>query len=113
MDTIGHCTRGNISEQGCECAADACITHSQARHDASVAAVAGYCRQRTAAELVAELHGLAPGGAATDTVGGAAAATAIGGGGIGYGGGAAAAPQDPRQQHGLQRQLQEAARPNS
>jgi hypothetical protein len=93
--------------------ADACITHSQARHDASVAAVAGYCRQRTAAELVAELHGLAPRGGAVDTVGGTAAANAVGGGGVGGGGSAAATPQDPRQQQGLQRQLQEAVRHSS
>ena len=102
-----------MQEYTCAHTADACITHSQARHDSSVGAVAGYCRQRTAAELVAELHGLAPGGAAADTVGGTAAANAIGGGGIGGGGSATATPQDPRQQQGLQRQLQDAVRHNS
>lgn len=37
---------------------DACATYSQERHDASLRAVAGYCRQRTTAQLVAELEGL-------------------------------------------------------
>jgi hypothetical protein len=36
--------------------ADACATYSQARHDASLRAVAGYCRQRTAAEVLGELR---------------------------------------------------------
>jgi len=35
---------------------DACLTLSQARHDNSVAAIKGYCRQVTAAQLVAELE---------------------------------------------------------
>lgn len=34
---------------------DACTTHSQERHDASLRAIRGYCRQRTTAELLAEL----------------------------------------------------------
>lgn len=36
---------------------DACLTYSQARHDNSVNAVSGYCRQVTAAELIEELRG--------------------------------------------------------
>lgn len=43
--------------------ADACVTHSQQRHDASVAAVAGYCRQRTAMHLAAEIRALRSQGA--------------------------------------------------
>lgn len=35
---------------------DACATYSQQRHEASLAAVAGYCRQRTTAELLEELQ---------------------------------------------------------
>ncbi|KAL4459202.1 hypothetical protein ABPG75_014081 [Micractinium tetrahymenae] len=34
---------------------DACATYSRQRHEASLAAVAGYCRQRTTAELEAEV----------------------------------------------------------
>jgi ureidoacrylate peracid hydrolase len=34
---------------------DACATYSRQRHEASLAAIAGYCRQRTTAELLAEL----------------------------------------------------------
>lgn len=34
---------------------DACATYSPQRQAASLAAVAGYCRQRTAAEVAAEL----------------------------------------------------------
>ncbi|EAR51160.1 isochorismatase family protein [Oceanicola granulosus HTCC2516] len=34
---------------------DACQTYSQARHDASVAAIRGYCRQVTTAQLLEEL----------------------------------------------------------
>lgn len=34
---------------------DACATYSEARHNASLQAVAGYCRQRTTAELLQEL----------------------------------------------------------
>jgi ureidoacrylate peracid hydrolase len=34
---------------------DACATHSQARHDASLGAIKGYCRQRTTTELLTEL----------------------------------------------------------
>jgi ureidoacrylate peracid hydrolase len=39
---------------------DACATFSQARHEASLQSIKGYCRQRTAEELVAEIEGLAP-----------------------------------------------------
>lgn len=35
---------------------DACVTHSQPRHDNSLQAVRGYCRQRTTAVLVAEIE---------------------------------------------------------
>lgn len=35
---------------------DACLTYSQARHDNSLSAIKGYCRQVTSAELVAELE---------------------------------------------------------
>ncbi len=35
---------------------DACATYSQARHDNSIAAIRGYCRQVTTDELVAELE---------------------------------------------------------
>ena len=35
---------------------DACLTYSQARHDNSLSAIKGYCRQRTTAELIAELE---------------------------------------------------------
>ncbi|MBD3664101.1 isochorismatase family cysteine hydrolase [Sulfitobacter aestuariivivens] len=34
---------------------DACLTYSQQRHDNSLSAIRGYCRQVTTAELVAEL----------------------------------------------------------
>lgn len=34
---------------------DACLTYSQARHDNSLGAIKGYCRQVTTAELLAEL----------------------------------------------------------
>lgn len=37
---------------------DACLTYSQARHDNSLSAIKGYCRQVTTAELVAELEAL-------------------------------------------------------
>ncbi|MDE0695636.1 MAG: cysteine hydrolase, partial [Boseongicola sp.] len=36
---------------------DACLTHTQDRHDNSLSAIKGYCRQVTTAELVAELEG--------------------------------------------------------
>lgn len=36
---------------------DACLTYSQARHDNSLSAIKGYCRQVTTQELVAELAG--------------------------------------------------------
>jgi ureidoacrylate peracid hydrolase len=34
---------------------DACATHSQERHDGTLGAIKGYCRQRTTDELLAEL----------------------------------------------------------
>ncbi|WP_068118943.1 isochorismatase family cysteine hydrolase [Tropicimonas marinistellae] len=34
---------------------DACLTYSQVRHDNSLSAIKGYCRQVTTAELIAEL----------------------------------------------------------
>jgi ureidoacrylate peracid hydrolase len=34
---------------------DACATYTQDRHDASVRAIKGYCRQVTTADLVTEL----------------------------------------------------------
>jgi nicotinamidase-related amidase len=37
------------------CVADACATHSQARHDNALSAFAGYCRTMTTAELLAEI----------------------------------------------------------
>jgi len=37
-------------------ATDACLTYSQERHDQSLRAVKGYCRQKTVAEIVAELE---------------------------------------------------------
>ena len=37
------------------CIADACATHSQARHDNALAAFKGYCRTLTTAELLAEI----------------------------------------------------------
>lgn len=40
--------------------ADACATYSQARHDASLRAVAGYCRQRCTAEVTEELRNAGP-----------------------------------------------------
>ena len=36
-------------------ATDACTTHSRERHDASLRAIRGYCRQRTTAQLLEEL----------------------------------------------------------
>jgi len=41
-------------------ATDACATLSQERHDWSLRLTKGYCRQRTTAELVAEIARLAP-----------------------------------------------------
>ena len=37
---------------------DACATHSQERHDNTLRAIRGYCRQRTTDELLAELGGV-------------------------------------------------------
>ena len=45
-------------------ASDACLTHSAARQEASLRAVAGYCRQRTVRELVEELKELKAAGKA-------------------------------------------------
>lgn len=57
--------------------ADACATYSQARHDNSLRAVAGYCRQRSTREVEQELAAAAatsPGGkAGADDDGGEAA----------------------------------------
>ena len=39
----------------CSCT-DACATFSQERHDNSLRAIKGFCRQRTLAELKAELE---------------------------------------------------------
>ena len=39
---------------------DACVTYTQARHDAALAALGGYCRLRSAAEVVAELAAAGP-----------------------------------------------------
>jgi ureidoacrylate peracid hydrolase len=36
---------------------DACATHSQERHDNTLRAIKGYCRQRTTDEVLAELSG--------------------------------------------------------
>jgi len=58
------------------------VTHSQQRHDASVAAVAGYCRQRTATQLAAEIRGLRPQGPPAAGGAGADIATGNGSGGL-------------------------------
>ncbi len=39
---------------------DACATMTQERHDAAVASLRGYCRQRTTAQLVEELEARSP-----------------------------------------------------
>ncbi len=39
-------------------ATDACATYSQERHDNTLGAIKGYCRQRTTDQLVAEIAGL-------------------------------------------------------
>jgi nicotinamidase-related amidase len=44
------------------CIADACATHSQARHDTALAAFGGYCRTMTTAELLAEIAVSRPAG---------------------------------------------------
>jgi ureidoacrylate peracid hydrolase len=36
---------------------DACATYTQERHDATLRAIGGYCRQRTTAEFLAEIEG--------------------------------------------------------
>ena len=36
---------------------DACATHSQERHDASLGGIKGYCRMRTTDQMIAELAG--------------------------------------------------------
>lgn len=53
---------------------DACATYSQQRQEASLAAVGGSCRQRTTAQLLAELAGV--GGSSGDGGGGSAAHSA-------------------------------------
>jgi ureidoacrylate peracid hydrolase len=45
---------------------DACATYSQARHDASLKAIAGYCRQVDAAALLAEISDASLHGASED-----------------------------------------------
>ena len=35
---------------------DCCMTYSQERHDASLRAIAGYCRQRTCEDVCRELE---------------------------------------------------------
>lgn len=45
---------------------DACATYSPQRQAASLAAVAGYCRQRTTAELLAELGSESGGGGSSN-----------------------------------------------
>jgi ureidoacrylate peracid hydrolase len=42
---------------------DACATQSQERHDGTLRAIKGYCRQRTTEELLAELRGASDAGA--------------------------------------------------
>ena len=37
---------------------DACATHSAERHESSLGAIKGYCRQRTSGELAEEIRGL-------------------------------------------------------
>ncbi|MSP82460.1 MAG: cysteine hydrolase [Alphaproteobacteria bacterium] len=37
---------------------DCCATHTQERHDASIRAIKGYCRQRTTDQLLTEIDGL-------------------------------------------------------
>lgn len=39
--------------------ADACLTYSQERHDNSISAISGYCRQLTSDQLIEELEGKA------------------------------------------------------
>ena len=39
-------------------ATDACATYSQERHDNTLSAIKGYCRQRTTDQLAAEIAGL-------------------------------------------------------
>jgi hypothetical protein len=51
---------------------DACATYSVQRQAASLAAVAGYCRQCTAAELLAELDEVAGRGSVSKVVSDAA-----------------------------------------
>ena len=41
----------------CPSAPDACATHSQERHDNTLRAIEGYCRQRSTEALLAELDG--------------------------------------------------------
>ena len=39
-------------------ATDACVTFSKERHETSINAIKGYCRQRTTAELLQEVRPL-------------------------------------------------------
>ena len=41
-------------------ATDACVTFSEERHETSINAIKGYCRQRTTDELIEEIDALAP-----------------------------------------------------
>jgi len=50
-----HAARDTSLTSEAACWADACVTMSAERQEASLRAVAGYCRQRTTQELVAEL----------------------------------------------------------
>ena len=50
---------GVVTDQCVESAVrDACATYSQVRHDNTLSAIKGYCRQRTTDQLVAEIAGL-------------------------------------------------------
>ena len=44
------------------CVADACATHSQARHDNALGAFGGYCRTMTTAELLSDIAAVSIGG---------------------------------------------------
>lgn len=59
-----HAARVVSLTSGTACWADACVTMSAERQEASLRAIVGYCRQRTTQELVAELGGDAVGDAA-------------------------------------------------
>lgn len=64
--------------------ADCCATYSEARQDTAVAAVKGYCRQRTLEQLLEELKATSKGKTGRKSVGGTSGgkrdfATALGG----------------------------------